>query len=68
LNSDNKIWGGGRGGGHYSKTHQYWKAGILGTIFQLFLKANEIIEKGNLEEEAKCKEKENILQARKLAF
>ena len=40
----------------------------LGTIFQSFLDANEIIENSNLEAEIKMKEKEKILEARKFAF
>ena len=52
----------------YSKTDHYWKTGKLGTIFQSFLDANDLIEKSNLEEEVKSKEKQKILQARKHAF
>ena len=52
----------------YSGTHFYWKTGRLGTIFQSFLDANEIIENSNLEAEIKMKEKEKILEARKFAF
>ena len=52
----------------YSGTHSYWKTGRLGTIFQSFLDANEIIENSNLEVEIKMKEKEKILEARKFAF
>ena len=35
----------------------------LGTIFQSFLDANDIIEENNLEEEVKIEEKEKVLQA-----
>ena len=52
----------------YSETCHYWKTGKLGTIFQSFIDANDIIEKSNLEEEVKIEEKEKVLQARKLAF
>ena len=52
----------------YSETHHYWKTGKLGTIFQSYLDANEIVDKSNLEEEAKAREKEKILEARKHAF
>ena len=52
----------------YSGTHHYWKTGRLGTVFQSFLDANEIIETSNLEKEIKIKEKEKILEARKSAF
>ena len=52
----------------YSETYYYWKTGKLGTIFQSFIDANDIIGKINLEEEDKSKEKEKVLQARKLAF
>ena len=47
----------------YSETCDYWKTGKLGTIFQSFLDANDIIEENNLEEEVKIEEKEKILQA-----
>ena len=52
----------------YSETYHYWKTGKLGTIYQSFLDANDIIEKSTLDEEDKMKEKQKILQARKLAF
>ena len=42
--------------------------GRLGTVYQSFLDANDIIEKSNLENEINEKEKEKILEARKSAF
>ena len=52
----------------YSGTQYYWKTGRLGTVFQSFLDANEIIENSNLETETKIQDKEKILKARKSAF
>ena len=52
----------------YSGTQYYWKTGRLGTVFQSFLDANEIIENSNFETETKNQEKEKILEARKSAF
>ena len=52
----------------YSGTNHYWKTGRLGTVYQCFLDANEIVENSNLESEMKTEEKEKILEARKLAF
>ena len=52
----------------YSGTIHYWKTGRLSTVYQSFLNATDIIENSNLENKIKVKEKEKILQARKLAF
>ena len=52
----------------YAETLHYWKTGRLGTVFQCFLNANEIIENSNLETDFKTKEKVKVLEARKLAF
>ena len=52
----------------YAETLHYWKTGRLGTVFQCFLNANEIIENSNLESDLKTKEKVKVLEARKLAF
>ena len=52
----------------YSGTNRYWESGRLGTYYQGFLDANYIIETSDLDEEAKIKEKEKVLQARKIAF
>ena len=52
----------------YSGTNHYWMFGRLGTVYQSFLDANEIIEKSNLENEIKLKEKEKVLEAGKSAF
>ena len=54
--------------GKYSGTNHYWKTGRLGTAFQCFLDANEIIETSNLETEVKNEEKEKVLEARKIGF
>lgn len=52
----------------YFKTDHYWKTGNLGTIFQIFLDANSIIEESDLTEENKAIENDKILEARKYAF
>ena len=52
----------------YSDTSHYWKTGLLGTAFQTFLDANEIINSSNLSEVTKEIEKAKVLEARKCAF
>ena len=52
----------------YARTARYWKSGSLGSAFQAFLDANEIIDNSNFEMEEKKVEKQKILEARKLAF
>ena len=52
----------------YSGTSHYWKTGRLGTVYQVFIDANDIIENSDLTEESKNDEKEKILNARKTAF
>ena len=52
----------------YPDTCHYWKTGRLGTEFQTFTDANEIIDNSNLSEENKEIEKAKILNARKCAF
>ena len=52
----------------YTRTKHYWKTGWLGTVYQSFLDANQIIEKSDLDEGSKVEEKEKLLEARKLAF
>ena len=52
----------------YSETSHYWRTGRLGTAYQAFIDANAIIEKSNLPEDAKKREVEKILDARKHAF
>ena len=52
----------------YTRTRHYWKSGWLGSVYQCFLDANQIIDNSNLKEEVKELEKEKILDARKLAF
>ena len=46
----------------------YWEEGRLSTVYQVFLDANEIIDKSELDEEEKKKEKDKLLDARKTAF
>ena len=52
----------------YSRTRHYWKTGRLGTGYQVFIDANDIIDNSDLTEESKNDEKEKILNARKTAF
>ena len=47
---------------------KYWKIGNLGTSFQSFLDANEIIEESSLDDNEKENERAAILAARKEAF
>ena len=52
----------------YSNTEKYWKTGCLGTSFQYFLDANEIIETSSLDDIEKENERAAIIAARKDAF
>ena len=52
----------------YENTDHYWRRGWLGPIFRMFLDANEVIDRSNLNEENKAKEKEKVLEARKTVF
>ena len=49
----------------YSNTEKYWKTGCLGTSFQSFLDANEMIEESSLDDIEKENERAAILAARK---
>ena len=46
----------------------HWKTGRLGTSFQTFLDANQIIDTSKFSEVFKEKEKAKVLEARKYAF
>ena len=52
----------------YSGTSHYWKTGRLGTVYQVFIDANDIIENSDLTEKSKNDEKEKILNSRKTDF
>ena len=52
----------------YADTKWYWETGILGTVYQTFLDANEIIDNSDLTEDVKEMERSKILEARKDAF
>ena len=53
----------------YENTKHYWETGRLGTFYQFFIDANEVIENCSmLDAEDKKKEKMKILEARKSAF
>ena len=52
----------------YDRSVHYWKTGYLGTGYQNFIDANEVIDASNLNEVSKNEEKEKILEARKCAF
>ena len=49
----------------YFRTKSYWKEGRLGTSYQVFLDANDIVEKSDLSDKSK---KAKILDARKCAI
>ena len=49
-------------------TQQYWKTGKLTTCFQTYLDLNKDIENSDLKDLDKAKEKEKVLDARKVAF
>ena len=50
----------------YYRTKNYWKEERLGTSYQVFLDANDIVENSDLPD--KSKEKAKILDARKCAI
>ena len=52
----------------YHSTRNYWRTGYLGTVYQTFLDANDVVEAMNLSEEETTTEKSKILEARKTAF
>ena len=52
----------------YLNTELYWKRGVLGTSYQIYLDANDIIERSDFSEKEKEEEKAAILEARKEAF
>ena len=52
----------------YYHSRHYWEKGRLGTVYQTYLDANEIIDKSDISEDAKLIEKEKLLNARKSAF
>ena len=52
----------------YEDTEHYWKNGWLGSVYQVFISANEIIDDSDMPEEEKNEEKAKILKARKEAF
>ena len=52
----------------YFYTRNYWEKGRLGTVYQSYLDAKEIIEKSDIKEDEKFIENEKLLDSRKLAF
>ena len=52
----------------YFRTRHYWEFGRLGSAYQTYIDACEIIEKSDLEDVEKEKEKVKLLDARKSAF
>ena len=52
----------------YNRSEHYWKTGYLGTAFQSYLDAKQLIDESDLSEEDKEQEKQNLLEARKNAF
>ena len=52
----------------YRLSRHYWKTGYLGTTYQQFLDALDIIEESELSENEKLIEKKKVLGSRKDAF
>ena len=52
----------------YLSCSNYWKEGQIGTVFQTYLDAIDIIDKSDLREDDKDVEKSKVLEARKQAF
>ena len=50
------------------KSFHFQKAGRIGTVFQTFPDALNVIEMSDIKEEAKHVEKGKVLEARKVAF
>ena len=46
----------------------YWTEGKLGTVFQTYLDAIDVIESGDFKEDFKDVEKPKVLEAKKQAF
>ena len=52
----------------YKNTEHYWAERRIGTVYQSFLDANDIVENSDLSEEGKAIEKLKLLEARKYSF
>ena len=52
----------------YSETIRYWKEGKIGTAFQSYLDAIDVIKTSNFSEDFKDVEKCKVLEARKQVF
>ena len=52
----------------YFRTKKYWKEGRLRTSYQIFLDANDIVEKSELLDKSKDTGKAKVLDARKYAI
>ena len=52
----------------YAGSKHYWEEGRLGSVYQTFLDAKEIIEESELDRDDKENEKTKLLEARKTAF
>ena len=52
----------------YRNTEHYWVRGWLGSDYQNYIDANELIESSEISEGAKIIEKDKLLDARKLAI
>ena len=50
------------------RTIRYWQEGKLGTVFQSYLDAIEVIDMSDFSEELKEEEKAKVLDARNQAF
>ena len=52
----------------YAETKHYWEKGRLGSAYQAFLDANDIIDNCDISEDEKEKEKAKVLESRKTAI
>ena len=52
----------------YESSEHYWRRGRLGQSFQCYLDALSVIDECRMCEQEKAKERENILEARKMGL
>ena len=52
----------------YERTRHYWKEGRLGSGYQTYLDAIDILTNSEFSEESKTSEKGKVFEARKISF
>ena len=52
----------------YERTQHYWKEGRLGSGYQTYLDAIDILTNSGFSEDVKTSEKGKVLEARKISF